>query len=118
MSGLSVSYFARNSKAYDTLMQMCRWFGYRPNYGDLCKVFLPFESNAWYSFIAEAIDELYQELETMSLQEKTPMDFGLKVRSHPSNLIVTAKYKAGNVQNSIVSIDMWGKRERRFTFFK
>ena len=116
LSGLSVSYFARNSKAYDTLMQMCRWFGYRPNYGDLCKVFLPFESNAWYSFIAEAIDELYQELETMSLQEKTPMDFGLKVRSHPSNLIVTAKYKAGNVQNSIVSIDMWGKRERRFTF--
>ena len=116
LSGLSVSYFARNSKAYDTLMQMCRWFGYRPNYGDLCKVFLPIESNDWYSFISEAIDELYQELETMSLQEKTPMDFGLKVRSHPSNLIVTAKYKAGNVQNSIVSIDMWGTRERRFTF--
>jgi hypothetical protein len=116
LSGLSVSYFARNSKAYDTLMQMCRWFGYRPNYGDLCKVFLPIESNDWYSFIAEAIDELYLELETMSLQEKTPMDFGLKVRSHPSNLIVTAKYKAGNVQNSIVSIDMWGTRERRFTF--
>ena len=116
LSGLSVSYFARNSKAYDTLMQMCRWFGYRPNYGDLCKVFLPIESNDWYSYIAEAIDELYQELETMSLQEKTPMDFGLKVRSHPSNLIVTAKYKAGNVKNSIVSIDMWGTRERRFTF--
>jgi len=116
LSGLSVSYFARNSKAYDTLMQMCRWFGYRPNYGDLCKVFLPIESNDWYSFIAEAIDELYQELETMSLQEKTPMDFGLKVRSHPSNLMVTAKYKAGNVQNSIVSINMWGTRERRFTF--
>ena len=118
LSGLSVSYFARNSKAYDTLMQMCRWFGYRPNYGDLCKVFLPIDSYDWYTFISEAIEELYQELETMSLQEKTPSDFGLKVRSHPGNLMVTAKYKAGTAENSIVSIDMWGRRQRRFTFLE
>ena len=123
LNGLSVSYFARSSKAYDVLMQMCRWFGYRPNkgkqghYGDLCKVYMPSDSFEWYSFIAEAIDELYQELETMSLQEKTPMDFGLKVRSHPSNLIVTAVLKQNNVMNSVISIDMWGRREKRFTFF-
>ena len=62
LEGLSISYFARNSKAYDTLMQMCRWFGYRPNYGDLCKVYLPIESNEWYTFIcllytSDAADE-------------------------------------------------------------
>ena len=116
LSGLSVSYFARSSKAYDVLMQMCRWFGYRDKYDDLCKVYMPDQSFEWYSFISEAIDELYQDLDTMSLQEKTPMDFGLKVRSHPSNLIVTAVLKAGNVENSVVKIDMWGKLERRFTF--
>ena len=69
LEGLSVSYFARNSKAYDTLMQMCRWFGYRPNYEALCKVYLPIESNEWYTFIAEAVNELYEELEIMSLQK-------------------------------------------------
>ena len=56
-------------------MQMCRWFGYRPNDGDLCKVYLPIESNEWYTFIAEAVNELYEELKIMSLQEKTPKEF-------------------------------------------
>lgn len=40
LEGLVVSYFHRNSKMYDTLMQMGRWFGYRPNYDDLCKVWM------------------------------------------------------------------------------
>lgn len=31
LEGLSVSYFLRASKMYDTLMQMGRWFGYRPD---------------------------------------------------------------------------------------
>ncbi|WP_256617524.1 Z1 domain-containing protein, partial [Pseudomonas sp. MWU12-2115] len=30
LEGLTVSYFLRNSMMYDTLMQMGRWFGYRP----------------------------------------------------------------------------------------
>jgi Z1 domain len=30
LEGLTVSYFLRASKMYDTLMQMGRWFGYRP----------------------------------------------------------------------------------------
>ncbi len=117
LEGLSISYFARNSKAYDTLMQMCRWFGYRPNYEDLCKVYLPIESNEWYTFIAEAVSELYEELEIMSLQEKTPKEFGLKVRDHQGSLIVTARTKMETAQNSIISIDMWGQRQRRHRFF-
>jgi hypothetical protein len=117
LEGLSVSYFARNSKAYDTLMQMCRWFGYRPNYGDLCKVYLPIESNEWYTFIAEAVNELYEELEIMSSQEKTPKEFGLKVRDHQGSLIVTARTKMETAQNSIISVDMWGQRQRRHRFF-
>ena len=117
-SGLSVSYFARSSKAYDVLMQMCRWFGYRENYDDLCKVFMPSQSLEWYTHIAEAISDLYADLDTMSQQQKTPMEFGLKVRNHPLNLIVTAVVKAGKVENSVVQIDMWGTRERRFTFFE
>lgn len=30
LEGLSVSYYLRASTMYDTLMQMGRWFGYRP----------------------------------------------------------------------------------------
>jgi hypothetical protein len=116
LEGLSISYFARNSKAYDTLMQMCRWFGYRPNYDDLCRVFIPAESVQWYSFIASAIRELYQELELMSRREQRPKDFGLKVREHPGAMIITAKNKIGWSDSTVRSQDLWGQVQRRFRF--
>ena len=39
LEGLSVSYFLRASRMYDTLLQMGRWFGYRPGYVDLCRLY-------------------------------------------------------------------------------
>lgn len=116
LEGLSTSYFARNSKAYDTLMQMCRWFGYRPGYDDLCRVFLPGESISWYSFIAAAIRELYSELELMSKKEQRPRDFGLKVREHPGAMIITARNKIGWSDTTVRSQDLWGQIQRRFRF--
>ena len=40
LEGLSTSYFLRNSRAYDTLLQMGRWFGYRGGYEDLCRIWI------------------------------------------------------------------------------
>ncbi|MEH6639256.1 MAG: Z1 domain-containing protein [Porticoccaceae bacterium] len=118
LEGLSISYFARNSKAYDTLMQMCRWFGYRPDYDDLCRVYLPQESVDWYAFISSAIRELYQELDLMSRREQRPKEFGLKVREHPGAMIITAKNKMGAAESEVRSQDLWGQVQRRFRFRK
>ena len=117
LEGLSISYFARNSKGYDTLMQMCRWFGYRPGYEDLCKVFIPEESIEWYGYITNAIQELYGELELMSLREQRPREFGLKVREHPGALMITAKNKIGSGTSQIRSQDLWGSVQRRYRFY-
>jgi hypothetical protein len=116
LEGLSVSYFARNSKAYDTLMQMCRWFGYRPTYKDLCRVYIPKESSNWYAFISSAIRELYGELDLMSRSEKRPSDFGLKVREHPGAMIITAKNKIGAADSETHYQSLWGQVQRRFRF--
>jgi len=116
LEGLSISYFARNSKAYDTLMQMCRWFGYRPTYKDLCRVYLPQESQDWYSFIASSIRELYQELDLMARRGDRPSEFGLKVREHPGAMIITAKNKIGAGTSEIIKQDLWGQIQRRFKF--
>jgi hypothetical protein len=116
LEGLSISYFTRNSKAYDTLMQMCRWFGYRPKYGDLCRVFMSFESANWYSFIANTIDELYNELSIMGDRGLRPKDFGLKVREHPGAMIITAKNKMGAAISEVRSQNLWGQIQRRFRF--
>ena len=116
LEGLTISYFARNSKMYDTLMQMCRWFGYRPGYKDLCKVFLPKESRDWYKFISSAINDLYAQLQRMKDQEKTPSDFGLQIRTHPGALMVTARNKRGTGEERLLKLDLWAKRIRRFIF--
>ena len=54
LEGLSVSYYLRASKMYDTLMQMGRWFGYRPGYVDLCRLFTSRELNEWFCHITLA----------------------------------------------------------------
>ncbi len=93
LEGLLVSYFLRNSVMYDTLMQMGRWFGYRDGYADLCRIFMTGQAESWYSHIAEATEELREDFRTMEKLKLTPVDFGLRVRSHPTALIVTARNK-------------------------
>jgi hypothetical protein len=94
LEGLTTSYFYRNTKMYDTLMQMGRWFGYRDGYSDLCRLWTSSESAGWYEHIAEATEELRNEIKRMSLENKRPIDFGLRVRSaEDTPLIVTARNK-------------------------
>jgi hypothetical protein len=96
LEGLSVTWFLRNTMMYDTLMQMGRWFGYRGGYEDVCRIWMPSEAIDWYAFIANAADELHEELRTMEKAKATPRMFGLAVRSHPASLLVTARNKMGS----------------------
>jgi hypothetical protein len=106
LEGLMVSYFLRNSMMYDTLMQMGRWFGYRPGYDDLCRIWMPEAAQGWYEHIAEATEELREELRIMQAANATPEQFGLKVRSDPETLIVTARNKMGTGEKLRVSIGL------------
>ncbi len=103
LEGLCVSYFYRNTQMYDTLMQMGRWFGYRPGYEDLFKIWMPQGAIDWYSHITEATNELRAEIRRMNQANLTPADFGLRVRAHPDSLIVTAR----NKMRSAKTLEMW-----------
>ncbi|WP_111748841.1 Z1 domain-containing protein [Salinisphaera orenii] len=106
LEGLTISYFLRNSMMYDTLMQMGRWFGYRPGYEDLCRVWMPEEAEGWYAHIAESVEELRAEFRRMESVNATPQEFGLKVRSHPDTLVVTARNKMGSGEKRVVQIGL------------
>ena len=93
LEGLSVSYYLRASKMYDTLMQMGRWFGYRPGYADLCRLFTTSELNDWYRDITAANEELGRLFNYMQAVGGTPEEFGLRVRNHPDGLLITARAK-------------------------
>ncbi len=91
LEGLSVSYYLRVSSNYDTLMQMGRWFGYRPGYVDLCRLFTSRDLNEWFCHITLASEELRDEFEYMAnVAAGTPLDYALKVRTHPGGLQITA----------------------------
>jgi len=93
LEGLVVSYFHRNSQMYDTLMQMGRWFGYRTGYENLFRIWIPDDAIGWYTHISQASNELREEISKMNRLGATPREFGLRVRAHPTSLIITARNK-------------------------
>lgn len=90
LEGLTVSYFLRSSRMYDTLMQMGRWFGYKEKYLDVCRLFTTEELHRWFRHIAAATEELRLEFDFMVSVGGTPRDYGLKVRSHPLMMVTSA----------------------------
>ena len=96
LEGLIVSYFARNSRAYDTLMQMARWFGYRVGYEDLCRIWMTEESAGWCAFVSDASQELMDDCVEMNQKHMTPLQYGHKIKAHPGVLMVTARNKMGS----------------------
>ena len=94
LEGLSVSYYLRASRMYDTLMQMGRWFGYRGGYVDLCRLFTSRELNEWFCHITQASEELREEFDYLTdVAGSTPEQYALKVRTHPGVLQISATNK-------------------------
>ena len=91
-NGLTTSYFLRASRMYDTLMQMGRWFGYRPGYEDVCRLYTSSELRQNFIDINIASEELRARVAYMQEHNRTPADFGLAVRQSPG-LLITSKVK-------------------------
>jgi len=106
LEGLVVSYYSRNAKAYDALMQMARWFGYRPGYEELCRVWMSDKAAGWYKFVADSTADLFDELRNMRQVKKTPKNYGLKIKQSPDSLIVTARNKMGTGTKLDAPIDL------------
>lgn len=114
LEGLTISYYLRASKMYDTLMQMGRWFGYRPGYVDLCRIFTSDELTRWYKHITIASEEMRRDFDYMFLLKKTPKEFGLKVRTHPGVLKITAANKFR--YKKIMYLSYSGELEQTYQF--
>lgn len=108
LEGLMVSYFFRSSVAYDTLMQMGRWFGYRDGYRDLCRIWMTDETQEWYYSINRATEELRESIVKYKNSGLTPLDFGIKVRTDP-NLLITARNKMRTAKEQLVECTLSSK---------
>ena len=102
LEGLTISYFLRASKMYDTLMQMGRWFGYRPQYVDVCRLFVSEEIIFWFKNITIANNELREDFDYLWESKGSPQQFALKVRTSPG-LLITSPLKMFSTKDVQVS---------------
>lgn len=109
LEGLIVSYFFRNTSTYDVLMQMGRWFGYRPNYEDLFRIWVGEKSAAWYAEISNATEELKYDVGRMWELKRTPKDFGIRVRNDSNELRITAPNKMRTAADEIIYDSYFGR---------
>lgn len=97
LEGLMVSYYSRNAGAYDTLLQMCRWFGYRPKYDDLCRIYISQTNIDSFFAVLDAVRDLKEQFTEMALRNKKPRDFGLMIKESPeileTTLLITSRNK-------------------------
>ncbi|MCO1655302.1 Z1 domain-containing protein [Pseudonocardia sp. S2-4] len=92
LEGLISSLFVRAVSAYDTLLQMGRWFGYRNHYGDLPRIWMTNELKEWFSHLATVEAEMRQDINRYMNPSVTPLNFAVRLRTHPK-MSITAKAK-------------------------
>ncbi len=98
LEGLAISYVLRNVGAADTLLQMGRWFGYRPGFERLCRIHATQDLIDDFAAVSESVEELRTDFQRMAFLNKTPDEFGLKVRQSPTGIAITAKNKMRTAQ--------------------
>ncbi len=109
LEGLSVSYFIRAASAYDTLLQMGRWFGYRPGYADLPRIWMTDELRGYFFDLGTVEAEIRKEIAQYErVPGMNPLSAGVRIRTHPK-LAITAKAKMSAAVKSSMSF-----RGRRF----
>lgn len=116
LEGLSVSYYLRTTRMYDSLMQMGRWFGYRPGYVDLCRLYTTSQLVNWYRHVTMATEEMRNDFDEMAANNKRPSDYQLKVRTHPGMLMVTSLTKMR--EHEKIQVGFSGKLIQTYAFKK
>ncbi|GAA2937918.1 Z1 domain-containing protein [Microbacterium luteolum] len=110
LEGLVVSFFLRTSNAYDTLLQMGRWFGFRPRYRDLARVWAASGMLDDYAHLALVERELREDIAVMISEGMTPRDIAVPVRAHKGRLQITGAGKMDFVD--LVHTGLGGNRRQ------
>jgi Z1 domain len=116
LEGLSISYYLRTSRMYDSLMQMGRWFGYRPGYVDLCRLYTTTQLVNWYRHVTMATEEMRSDFDEMAAKNLRPEDFQLKVRTHPGMLLITSLTRMRDHER--IQVGFSGKLVQTYAFEK
>ncbi|MFK4089341.1 Z1 domain-containing protein [Kribbella sp. NPDC020789] len=113
LEGLAVSYFVRAVSAYDTLLQMGRWFGYRDGYADLPRIWMTEELQDWFRHLSTVEAEMRRDIEVYMTEDETPQTFAVRLRTHPA-LRVTA---AAKMKDAVPAASAYGGQRVQTRYF-
>lgn len=117
LEGLTISYVLRNVGAADTLLQIGRWFGYRPGYELLCRIHATEEMISHFKEVSQSVEELRHDLVRMEKLKLTPSEFGLKVRHSPTGIAITAANKMRTAKSVQMAVDLSCEHLQAFELF-
>lgn len=100
LEGLTTSYFLRHTKMYDSLMQMGRWFGYRPGYEDLVKVHTSAKLLSWFHWLVDVERHVRSDIARYALRGVTPEELSVRIPLH-SEMKIASSSKMKNAIKSI-----------------
>jgi hypothetical protein len=115
IEGLTVTYFTRNSKFYDTFLQMGRWFGFRKGYDDLIQIFTTSDNYYWFSWLNHVEEGIRLDIERYQYLKKTPMELAVRIKTHPG-MQVTSPQKITNVEQIQSTFDGKTMETRKFKY--
>lgn len=101
LEGLAVSFFMRTSSQYDTLMQMGRWFGYRPGFEDLPRIWMEEDVRDAFFDLATVEEELRRDACHYADAQVTPEQFAVRIRKIPGLMITARNKMAGAVMAEV-----------------
>ena len=83
LEGLVSTFFLRSVKQVDTLMQMGRWFGYRPHYELLPRIWMTKDTSEKFRYLADVDLDLREQIRQMMIAGMSPLDFKLTLLTSP-----------------------------------
>ena len=82
LEGLCVSFYLRETKLYDSLMQMGRWFGYRHGYEELVRVHTSQRLLSWFEWLVKVEQSVRSDIARYAVLGKSPRDLAVRIPLH------------------------------------
>ena len=107
LQGLTTSWFSRRAiePKYDTMLQMARWCGYRPNYSDLVRILTTEEIRMDYVRITNEEHDLRLKIQNLP-SNADPLEQEIWIREHPGMHLTSPEKKEEAISRT------WGGMSR------
>ena len=118
IEGLVSTFFLRNGRQADSLMQMGRWFGYRFGYELYPRIWMDDKTVEQFEFISQLDYDLRLNLNKYMTYNASPRDVGPLINNTPavSWLRITAKNKSQSAIIDCESYDYTGIQAQTISF--